>query len=198
MRSFTPTTAAAFASRAPLRAHVLIWISARDRSTGSLQTMGLWTGDDHAEFVISGQTRTYFGAGSLIGVDPLKFGTGLQVRTQRLRLAGVTPENALWIRGYDPRHAPVEMHRVLFDPETDLAIDAPHLVLKGYIDKIMLPTPKKGEAGSIEVQIATAARALTKPLSLKRSNASLRGRSPDDAFRKYAVLADKVETSWGR
>lgn len=102
------------------------------------------------------------------------------------------------IRGYDPRHAPVEVHRALFDPETEQLIDEPHMILRGYLDKLSLPTPAKNERASVNFEVATAGRALTKPVSRYRSNASLRARASEDGFRKYASLADTVVVKWGR
>jgi hypothetical protein len=198
MRDYSPATADYFAARGPMLAHVLVWVSARNRATGGTESIGFWTGADHAEFVIGGETRVYYGAGTALSVDPLRLQTGLQVRSQRVQLSQIAAETQLAIRGYDPRHAPVEIHRALFDPLTHALIGEPHLVLRGNIDKAPVRTPSKGETGSIEVEIATAARRLTKPLTRKRSDASLRARAGTDAFRQYASLADKVETPWGR
>lgn len=198
MRIYSPVTSAYMAARSPIHAHALIWIEARNRGTGETETIGFWTGDDHAGFVIGGQARTYYGAGSTLGLDPIRRGTGLQVRTQRANLSGITPETQLALRGYDARHARVEIHRAIFDPDTLLLADDPHRLFRGYIDRLKIHTPAKGEAGKVEVELASAARALTTPLSRKRSDASLRGRAPTDAFRQYASVADAVETSWGR
>ncbi len=198
MRSYSPATAAYMAARGPIHAHALIWIEARNRETGAAETIGFWTGDDHASFVIAGQARTYYGAGTTLGVDPIRRGTGLQVRTQRASLSGISPETQLALRGYDARHARVEIHRAIFDPLTLQLVDEPHRLFRGYIDKLKIITPAKGEAGKAEIELASAARALTTPLSRKRSDASLRARAPADAFRQYASQADAVETPWGR
>lgn len=197
MRTYSATTAAYFARRGPIVARALVWIAAKNRETGAVETIGFWTGADHAEFVIDGAARTYYGAGAALDIDPLRFAAGLQVRNQRLRMSQIAAETQIAIRGYEMRHAPVEIHRALFDPETELLVDTPHRLFKGYVDKVQINTPKKGEKGSIDVTLSSAARALTAPLSRKRSDASLRARAPNDAFRQYASLADKVETYWG-
>jgi hypothetical protein len=198
MRSLSPVTQAWFDARNPICAHALVWIEARNRSTGAVETIGLWTGDDHAGFVISGQSRTYFGAGAVLSLDPIRRGSGLQVRTQRASLSGLSPEARVALRGYDARHARVEIHRALFHPDTGLLLDEPHRLFRGTIDRLKITTPAKGEAGKAEVEMASAARALTTPVSRKRSDASLRARNPADGFRKYASQADAVETPWGR
>lgn len=198
MRNYSPVTAAYFATRSPILAHLLVWISARNRTSGAVETIGFWTGADHQNFVIDGQTRLYYAAGGLLSVDPLKWRTGLTVRTQRMTFAQVAPEVEQLIRGYNPRHAPVEMHRALFDPLSETLVDTPHLLLRGYIDKVSVTTPAKGSAGDISVEIASAARALTRPLNRYRSDAALTSRNASDTFRKWASTTDKIEVPWGK
>ena len=197
MRNYAPATAAYFASRSAFIGHVLVWLQARNRETGAIETIGFWTGADHAEFAIRGQVRTYYGAGAMLGMDPIRRQTGLKVRSQRITCSSVAPELMMAVRGYDPRHCPVEVHRALFDPASEALIDEPHMILRGYLDKLKLPTPAKGEKGSLSFEVATAGRALTKPVSRYRSDASLRSRAPQDGFRKYASQAETGETPWG-
>lgn len=197
MREFSPNTAAYFANIAQTNAEVLIWISARDRTTGAVQTIGFWTGADHQQFVIGGQNRTYYGVGSVLAVDPIRRSTGLQVRTQRVSFSQVSEPVAQAVRGYDTRHAPVEIHRALFDPETSGLVDEPHELFGGFVDKLTISTPAKGESGSISMEIASRSRALTKALSRYRSAATLTERAPTDTFRKYSARTDKVEVPWG-
>lgn len=198
MRAYSPTTAAAFASRAPKKPHALVWIKARDMATLAVETIGLWSGADVRAFVIAGQSRTYYGAGSLLSIDPIRMSVGLQVRQQRMLISGLTPEAQQAIRGYDPRHAPIEIHRALFDPDSGNLLDEPHRVFAGFIDKISVPTPQKGGSKSVEVTMSSAARSLTASVSRKRSDASMRARAPNDAFRQYATQAENVETKWMR
>lgn len=198
MRTFSSTTAAYLADRSAFNGDLLVWLSARNRVSGATENIGFWTGVDVRDFSIEGQTRTYYGAGSLLAMDPIRRQTGIKVRTQRITFSQVSPEVLQALRVFDPRHAPVEVHRALFDPLTEALIDEPHLILRGYIDKAPLPTPPKGESAAVSIEVATHARALTIPLSRFRSDATLRARATGDGFRKYASLADTVETKWGR
>ncbi|MFD1914109.1 hypothetical protein [Halodurantibacterium flavum] len=194
---FTPETQQYFATRRAIMARVLIWIEALNRETGVQEALGLWNGDDHRDFVIGGQVRTYYGAGALLAVDPITSRTGLQVRLHRVVLSPLAPEVRQVIRGYDPRFAPVEIHRAVFDAETHGLVDEPHRRLKGYIDKISVSTPPKGSGARVELQIASAARALTIPVSRKRSHEALKARRDDD-FRRFSAMAGTIETRWGR
>lgn len=198
MRTYSTATSAAFATRSATVAHVLIWLQARNRQSGAIETIGFWTGDDHQEFTIDGVSRIYYGAGAAMTPDPLRRQTGLKVRNWRCKFSGVSAEAQMAVRGYDPRHAPVEVHRAMFDPLSRNLLDAPHLKLRGFIDAIQYQTPAKGDTGGITVDVANSARALTKGLSRYRSHATLQARDDTDDFRKYASVADAGETPWGR
>lgn len=198
MRYYTPTTTAYFAARADFVGHNLYWFTAINRANGAVETIGFWSGADHATFTIDGQARIYYGAGNFVSMDPMRRQTGVKARSQRVQFAQVSPEFLTLIRTYDPRHAAVEIHRALFDPLSEQLADEPHLIQRGFVDKAAFPTPAKGGSASVSIEIATHARALTKKVSRYRSDASLRARSPSDAFRQYASITEAVETVWGR
>ena len=110
---------------------VLVWIEAKNRATGATETMGLWTGDDHEDFTIGGQVRTYFAAGNVLNVDNIISEIGLNVRMHNITLSAISPEIEQLVRGYDVRLAPVEIHRVVRDLETGNLISAPRQIFKG-------------------------------------------------------------------
>lgn len=196
--TFSSATAQYFARQTRIRARVLVWISARDRDTGATESMGIWNGADHKTFTIQGVDRLYYGAGGLISIDPITSRTGLTVRMQRLVFSPLAPEVEQVIRGYDVRFAPIEIHRAVFDPDTHNLMDEPHRRFRGYVDKISpLKTGPKGDQVRVELQLASAARALTIPLSRRRSDETLRARSAEDAFRQYADVAGTISVMWG-
>ena len=197
MRAYDGSTSAFLTAQSGMMARSLVWVSARNRSTGATETMGIWDGDDHQDFTIGGVVRTYFGAGSVLALDPITMATGLDVRMQRLTLAPVAPKVEMLIRGYDVRLAPVEVHRALFDPVTRALIAEPLRTFLGWIDSVSIPTPVVGGQASIEVTLASLGRSLTQSLALKQSDETLRLRAPTDGFRKYAALSGTVDTVWG-
>lgn len=196
MRTYDSATATHLASATGIMARLLIWIRAKDRGTGAEATLGLWNGDDHQDFTIGGVTRTYFGAGGLLGIEPIVYSTGVQVRMHRVSLSPLAPEVAQVIRGYEPRLAPVEIHRALFDPATLALVAEPHRVFKGWIDDVTITTPQLGGEASCDVTLASAARALTRTLPLKKSDESQKRRS-GDRFRRYADISAAVDVFWG-
>ena len=195
MQSFTETELAYLASGA-IMARRLLWITARNRTTGAAETLGLWDGDDHQDFVIGGQTRTYFGAGGLIGFEPLVAQVGLAVRVHTAHLSPLTPEVAQVLRGYEPRLAPVEIHRALFWPDSHNLVATPRRVFKGQIDHVQITTPEIGGTAVAEVQMVSVAASLTRSLALKKSDEAQKRRS-GDRFRRYSDVSGAVDVWWG-
>lgn len=176
--------------------HTLVYVTARNRSNGDMESIGFWTGDDHRDFSIDGQTRTYFGAGAAINIDDIEGGVGLDVRYVRARLAAV-PEVQLAIRGFDPKLAPVEMHTAAFDLATDALLSEPRRIFKGEINEAPINIPVLGGESAIEILCASAARALTRTLALRRSDSELRRRNANDRFREYVSTSGIREVAWG-
>ncbi|MBM2294712.1 hypothetical protein JQX09_22400 [Sulfitobacter pseudonitzschiae] len=198
MRELSTAISQFLQSRGPRHAHLMVWIEARNRETGQAETIGFWTGADHTEIAIGGVTRTYFGAGTLLSMSPLIIEAGLNVRTSRLHFSKVAPEVQVAVRGYETREAPTEVHVAYFDALTHQLIDAPVRVFKGRITGLKMTRPKKGDPSAIcEVSMQTTARALTKTLALKKSNAALLARAPSDQFRDAADISGAIETVWG-
>lgn len=196
MRSFDTATLAALQSRTAVVARILIWVVARNRSTGDPEALGLWSGADDRSFTIAGTPRTYVGAGSLMGVPPLASQTGITVRMQRLTLSPLNDTVADLIRTYDSRFAPIEIHRALFDPVTTLQVSEPHRLFKGIVDELELPIDPASGNVSCDMTVASSARYLTRTLTLKRSDASQRRRL-DDRFLRYADVSGEVDVYWG-
>lgn len=94
------------------------------------------------------------------------------------------------------RVAPVEVHGLLIDPVQNTIVGTPWLALRGWVDEVEIRTPGVDGEGGVDLRIASAARALTRTLSLKRGDAShqLRG---GDRFRRYAEISGTASVSWG-
>lgn len=183
-------------ARGPVAHDVLVWITGKNRTTGADETMGLWTGPEDRSFTVGGVARTYRGVGQIIEVPPIKSRAGLTVQMHTLRLSATSPEVEAAMRLYDPRLGPVEIHVARFEPTTGalLGIDRAY---RGRIDKAPINTPAKGkQGGGVALSVASAARSLTRPLTLKKSDASQRRRS-DDRFFRHADVAGRVERWWG-
>ena len=175
----------------------MVHVIGRNRSTGAPEALGLWQGDDHLTIAINGANRTYYGAGGLIGVEPIRAGIGLEVRMLQATLSPLTPEVALLLRGYDTRLAPAEVHRGLLSLETGQLIAEPIRVFRGWVDEVKIKTGEVGGTGEATVTLASAARGLTRALTLTRSDTEMRRRNAGERFRDYADIAGEVGVWWG-
>ena len=203
MRILDPTFTEYLSAYTGVASRHMIHVVARNRATGAQEALGLWQGDDHLTIAINGVNRSYFGAGTLIGMEPIRAGIGLEVRMLQLALSPLTPEVALMLRGYDARLAPAEIHRGLLSLETGQLIAEPIRVFRGWVDEVKIRTGAVGETGEVSgnseatVTLASAARGLTRALTLTRSDAEMRRRNAGDRFRAYTDIAGEVGVWWG-
>lgn len=195
MRILPPAVAAARAARVSTHAEILIWIEARNRETGLTEVMGLWTGDDHHDFIIGGETRTYYGAGNILQVPEISAGLGLDVRTVQVGLAAVSPEVEMAIRGYDVRLAPVQLHRAEFDVNGN-QLGPPERLFKGWVNGAPIVTPAEGGAGSATLELVSNARILTRHGGATKSDQVQRRRG-GCRFRRWATLTQSATVYWG-
>ena len=196
MRSYDAATLAALQTRAGVCVRLLIWVVAKNRTTGDPEALGLWTGAYDREFTIGAETRLYAGAGAIVQIPPLKMQAGLSVRMQRFTLSPIAPVVADLIETYQSRLAPIEIHRALFSTEDGSLVAEPHRVWKGFIDEVEITRPEAGGEATCEVTAASSARLLTRTLPLKRSDATQQLRS-GDRFRRYVDISGKVDVWWG-
>lgn len=185
------------ASGAGVDVRHLVWIEAVDRETGAVDPAGFWNGLDARNFDVGDVTRTYQGAGTLLNIAPIVGTVGIGVRMQRLGLSKIPTAVAQMINAYEVRFAPIEVHRVFFDPVKGVQIGDPVSVLKGSVDEMTVPTPEEGGTATVNLSVASAARALTRKLTVKKSDADQRRVDPDDQGREYAATVG-VPVFWGQ
>jgi hypothetical protein len=204
MKSLSSAQLAYRQSRAGVSTHVLLWISARNRSTGTIETIGLWSGDDHRVFTINSVGRTYYGAGSLLDIGDVISEIGYDVRTLDITLSAVSNEVIVAISSYNARLAPAEVHLAEFDTETNQLIEEDlERVWKGWVDEAPQVTANQDEQGqptgdsTVVLKLLSAAQGLTKTLTQKFSDASQRLRNPADGGFKYADIVS-ADVWWGQ
>lgn len=195
MKSLSTTISAARQARAGTLAHGLIHITAKTRDTGLPAPIGFWTGDDQQAFTINNVSRTYHGAGDALDLGETVSEVGIVVRTRTVRLSGLSSKVREMAKDYEARLAPVEIHRAEFDTLTNALIDAPQRVFKGWIDQIQWT--QSAETVECVLTLASVARALTRPLTQKYSDASQRLRDPNDAFFRYVDVSGTTDVYWG-
>ncbi|WP_375227495.1 hypothetical protein [Roseobacter sp. S98] len=197
MLELAPNLLAHLQARGARNAQLLVWITARDRTSGNPVSVGFWTGADHRILSIGGVQRTYYGAGALLKVAPLVSNSGVSVRITRLTFSPVSEELRFAVRGYETKDAPVEIHIANFDPLTGVLIAEPLRRFKGFVKGLSFPRPAVGDEALCEVSVKSAAEVLTRTLPLKKSQAALEARLPGDGFRRHAEVSGSIETVWG-
>lgn len=143
----------------------------------------------------SAENRTYYGDGSLLGIDPVVMTSDLTVQTIGITLSQIHSTVQNMVRGYDIRGARVEIHRGIFDPQTHELAGPIYCRFVGFVNKVSIGTPKVGEEGAIEIKAVSIARELTRTNPAKKSDETQRRRS-NDRFYRYVGVAD-VDVWWG-
>lgn len=175
----------------------LLWITARNRSTGDPESIGLWTGEDTQVFTIGGGPRTYYGCGQFISFGDITLEASLNVRRLSVALAPISPEVEQVFRGYDAKMAKVEAHLAFYNTETNNLVDLPYRFHKGWVDKFAVTTPAVGGEGEARMDMVSNSRILTEQLALKRSNDSQQRRLSTDAFFRDVNFSGQIQTPWG-
>jgi hypothetical protein len=176
--------------------HVLFWAEARNRSTGQIEPLGLWSGDDAQVFDVDGDLRTYHGP-AMLPLPPIEGGVGLEIRQLVIPVPHLTPEVETLLRQYDPKLARAEIHFAEFSPDTRDLLSLQR-VFKGWINQTPINTAAEGGEGGGELILVSAARALTKTLALYRSDADQKKRNSADRFREYSSTTGLKEVWWGQ
>ena len=195
MRFTAPAIIARRQGRGGTISHALVFVSAKNRATGDIEQLGLWTGDDHQQFTIGGQVRTYFGAGNVLDVPPVRTEIGLDVRRYRIGLSAISNEVQTLLRGYDPKGAPVEVHRAEFDGSGNL-IAEPERIFRGWVNGAPITTGAMGGQSTAALECVSNTRMLTIYGSATKSDEVQRLRQ-GDRFRRYATAASSATVYWG-
>lgn len=175
----------------------LLWIIARNRSTGAPEEHGLWSGEDHQVFTVDGEGRTYYGVGQFIDWGQLQVESTLNIRKLSAAVSAITPEVEEVLRTFDPKFAPVQVHLAFFDPETNNLVGNPYRVFKGWIDKFPVRRPANGSDAQGTIDMVGHTRILTRQLALKRSDETQRQRAAGDTFYNDVAITGQVQTPWG-
>lgn len=201
MRSLPEAVATHLATGAGMNVHVLIWLTARDRTTGEHETFGIWTGADHQVITVEGVDRTFYGVGALLDVDPFTSSAAGTNQSWSFRVSPLHAQIVDAIRTYESRLAPVEVHEWHHNPLTNTALAPPIRAFRGTVAQVSIPTPAEGPDGApaetdATIQCVTDAWRLTRGLTLRRSQSALKSREPLDTFRDNNSLVG-IETAWG-
>lgn len=204
MKSYDAATIAAIQNTEAIAPFNLLWIEAKNRETGGVQAVGFWNGLDTVDVqVINPATglpvlRTYNGAGGLLDIPSLPLESDLSIRTIRILLSQIDGAVQLAVRGYDVKHAPVQIHRGFFNTDTMLPVAPAVRRFVGWVNGMTVLTPPAGGKGQIELSCVSHTRLLTKTNPLRRSDEQQRKRG-GDRFRRHTDVAGNwlQDIHWG-
>ncbi len=181
-----------------------IWIAARDRETGAIEGMGLWTGDeDITVTLISAQTgqsttRLYLGAGALVSVSSIPRVSNLTIQTVKIDLSQVAGATQQLVRGYDVRLAKVEIHEAALDTASRGLVAAPAAVFLGEVDGAPIETPAVGGKGRISLKVVSDAISMLTRKNPAKSSYEQQRRRGGDEWGKHSSTIETWKIPWGQ
>lgn len=198
-----PTVQSYRESGKPMVERRLIWVTARDYSTGNPVTGGFWDGRYDMELSVlhpetgAAVSRVYHAGGSLLEIEALGHFSGLDIHPLRVTLSPINTAVEGLLRGYDLRGAPVELHRAWFDYQTRQPLAPAHVWMTGTINRAPLTTAEAGGRARLVYTIVPQTRALTvgNPEILSDTIQSQRS---GDRFLRHIATAGTREIPWMR
>lgn len=118
-----------------------VWITAKNRDTGDLEHIGLWSGSlpitvpverpDTGEIV----NRTYQPIGDRMKIPAIPMEMSLKVRSLTINFSRLSPAVMNAVRVFDARKQPIEIHRGVLDKDSRQLVDPAHCRWDGLINK---------------------------------------------------------------
>lgn len=202
MRAISPENLTALNERR-LVARDFLWIVARNRNTGAPVNVGFWSGiENSSAFVIDPDTllpvlRTYYAGGGLIEINEIPAVSVIQVQDIEIRMSQLDELVQQAVRLYDVKQARVEIHRGLFNPDTNNLV-APALVrFYGVINNLRITTPSEGSDGGVYLSCVSHTQELTRANPATRSNEDQKTRNVSDTFFLDTAVVGEWELDWG-
>ncbi len=181
----------------------LLWVTAKNRSTGEDESLGFWSDVRTVTMAVrdgrSGEivSRDFTGVGLAMNIGEVPLTTDLTVRTVEIGLPQTDDLVNQLVRGYDVRNAPMQLYRAFFDPDTRVLLAPAKPRFVGYVDGAPIVTPAEGEEGSVTLNCVSTTQELTRTSAETRSHESQILRNPADTFYKDAATVGTWPIFWG-
>lgn len=180
-----------------------VWFVARRRSDNSPVTEGLWSGVENVTAqVIDPDTmgevnRDFYGVGTLVSISAIPMVANLTAQSCTITASHLHAETERIIRDYNCQQARVEIFRGLYNPAT-MQPETPAVpVFVGFVDTIIVETPKEGGIGSTKFSCKSHMQEITRASAETRSHAYQILRDPNDDFLIDADTVSSWEQFWG-
>lgn len=202
MRNLGPPLLAAI--RAPVvSTRDYVWIVARNRISGAAAPIGLWSGAEATQVVVSDPidgnvTRTFNGA-AIQGVRDIGLSSALVVNDVTVELSAIDPAAEQVIRALECKGASVRIYRGFFNPTTRQMIGNAECRFVGFVDRAPIKTGSEGEISTISLECVSHTEELLRTVGFVRSLADQQSRRSvaDTMHRDIEAMAER-EVFWGR
>lgn len=174
--------------------HVALLVEPVNLTTGLTESVGYWSGHEDLTLNLGGVDHLLFATRGALGMDDPTYSEGTTVRTQRVRMFGLSEQSDDILRAYDVRQKPASAWQLCFSQGGEFK--GGRRLLKGFVNGVDQRLGKKGQGAVLELELASSARAGTRTLTAKKSHQSYMQRSGDTAM-EYASLTDVDSDWWG-
>jgi hypothetical protein len=175
------------------------WVRGKNRETGAVETMGLWSGDEDITISVETPTggtasRSYLG-GCNLRVDDMHFGADLTDRPVTVSMSQIADAAQQLVRGYEVRLAYCEIHATSW-AGGDFA-SVPQLQWIGVVDEVLIATPETGGDGSMGFTVRSELMSLLSQSSpAKSSDSHQKRRQAGDRFSEYSSVIRSRQIQW--
>lgn len=183
----------------------LLSITVRSRSdVDTTQTFRFWSGSHDKSidvidpFTGSSESRTFEAAGANIQMSAISYTSGLVVTPLTIQFSRISDRMGTVLRTWDPRLAPVEVHRVYLNPESLQPIATAQPKFIGFVDENPETIPEPGNEGSWEVVCVPHTQELLRVNPATRSDSDQRRRGATDNFYRHTADVGQWEMWWGQ
>lgn len=169
----------------------LVWVRARDLSSGAEAPIGLWTWpEDITTSVINGETgatvsRTFVG-GCGLSVGDIALVSDLTIQSVDVTMSQIADAAQLLVRGRNIRMAPIEILDGLIDPATMAFVAPPRPAFMGFVDGAPITTPSAGGEGNITLTVRSELMTMLSMTSPTKSSHAAQLRRQGDRFSEYS------------
>lgn len=189
------------AAQKPLVIRDAIWFKGRNKETGALETVGIWTGAVATTLdVIRPDTgaianRVYQPNVGEMKIPAIPRSMKFEDRRIRLSFSRLDPRITNAVLVYDVKDEPVEIHRLFFDRDTMLQIGSGICRFDGFVRTARVKRAKAGSDGRVEIE-AVGHTASLRPNPEKLSAEFFDRRRPGDHSGQYLNKTPKIV--WGQ
>lgn len=186
-----------------MRDFVNLKVKVRGSDPVEYVNIGMWNGRvPITTFVINPHTgasieRDYTGVGSLLNVPPIPSKLDLEVRTIRMTFSGLTPEMLAAIRQYDAKFGEIEIHRGIFDPDTNRLVDPAMVRFFGMIDKAPIKISASGGVGTIDMECVSSSNILIRTSGKRFSDDTIKDDRSGDRICRFIDTQGDTRIWWG-